>query len=213
MQHLFFIALLLATWPYLATARSVSYPSGITLMQMNNVDFHSIHLHYSPTAKYSVGYRGEYWRDENWQFHGVQLNRLFKRWNQPTSQANFYLKSGLGLAYSDFKTLDHETTLAAFLGMALDWEDRRFFTSYENRIYEAGRISRFFTQQARIGIAPYIGDYGDLHTWLMLQVRHTPEKDNPITVTPFIRLFKGEYLAEFGVDDQGDALLNFIIRF
>ena len=64
-----------------------------------------------------------------------------------------------------------------------------------------------------MGVAPYIGDYGDTHTWLMLQVDHNPSQDDDITFTPLIRVFKGEYLAEAGVSDQGDVLFNWVIRY
>lgn len=194
-------------------ARPVSYPGGWTLMQMNDADVHNLHIHYSPTARYSIGYKAEYWRKEDWQFHGVQLNYLVKRWNQPTSQANIYLKSAAGAAYSDYQSFEGKAEPAVFTGMALDWEDRRFFTSYENSVHYAGKIEKFFMQKARAGVAPYIGDYGDLHTWLMLQVDHNPKADDEITVTPLVRLFKGEYLAEAGVRSDGGVLFNVIVRF
>ena len=200
------LTMLLSHW---AQARPVSYPGGVTLMQLNDLESHSLHLHYSPTVHYSVGYKGEYWRGEQWQFHGVQLNNLIKRWNQRASQANAYLKTGVGMVRSRMG----DSSLAAFTGMAVDWETRRFFTLYENRFYDAGDIDRFFSQKARLGIAPYIGDYGDLHTWLMIQVDHSPEGDDPVVITPLIRVFKHEYLAEIGINDQGKALVNLIIRF
>ena len=208
MRSLIYIVCITMLLPCLVLARPVSYPSGITLMQMNDTDTNSIHIHYSPTARYSIGYRGEYWRDEKWQFHGLQLNNLLKRWNKPASQSNFYIKSGIGINNSH----NSENDFAAFAGVSLDSEDRRFFTSYENRLYKAGDNNRFFTQKARIGVAPYIGDYGDLHTWLILQIDHSPEKDDPATITSIIRLFKGEYLAEVGVNEDGDTVVNFIVR-
>ncbi|MEM9102264.1 MAG: hypothetical protein AAGB12_08065 [Pseudomonadota bacterium] len=195
--------------PAAVWARPVSYPGGITLMQMNDFDTSSIHMHYSPTANYSLGYKGEYWRNDDWHFQGVQINYLIKRWNKPASQANVYLKSGTGWAFDK----DNKNNLAAFTGVSLDWEDRRFFTSYSNRFLEAGQITQFFTQNARVGIAPYMGDYGDLHTWLMLQIDHQPEKENALTTTFLARFFKGEYLVELGVTQDGDALMNFIIRY
>ena len=196
-----------------AEARPVSYPGGWTAMVMNSGDANSVHLHYSPTAYTSVGVRSEYRRANEYQLNSVQMNNLIKRWNSKNSQANFYLKSGVGVAYSDAGDFDGETEAAGFTGIALDWEDRRYFTSYENRYIEAGDIDSSFMQSARVGIAPYIGDYGDLHTWLMLQVDHVPESDEQITVTPLVRLFKDVHLLEAGMSNQGDVLFNYILRF
>lgn len=199
--------LLLQFLPADALARPISYPGGWTVMQNNEPDTNSLHIHYSPTANYSVGYLAEYMQENDWQFHGVQLNNLLGRWNAPHSQANLYLQSGVGLA------IDDGAQAATFTGVAFDWETRRYFTSYENQVFYAGDIDKSFTQKARVGIAPYEGDYGDLHTWLMLQVDHTPSSSEHFKITPLVRLFKGEYLAEAGVSNKGDVLLNWTIRF
>lgn len=199
------------------SARPVSYPGGITLMQMNDNDNdkNSLHLHYSPTAKYSIGYRAEYWREEKWQLHALQFNYLVKRWNKPAEQANFYFKSGLGFINNPSNALDNDNQAVGFAGVAFDWETRRLFASYENRIVkpDSGNIDSFFTQQARVGIAPYIGKYGDLHTWLMLQVDHHSKKQDKTLITPLVRFFKDQYLTEFGISEKGDVLFNLIVRF
>jgi hypothetical protein len=196
-----------------AMARPVSYPGGWTVMQMNDAYSNSLHIHNSPTAKYSVGYKVEYFRDGGWQFHAVQVNNLLHRWNQPDSQANLYLKSAVGVAYSDQSTFDNKSEAAGFTGIASDWENRRFFTSYENRGIYAGDIGKEFSQKARVGVAPYIGDYGDVHTWFMLQVDHAPSATDKVTATPLVRLFKGADLLEAGVNNKGKILFNFIHRF
>lgn len=197
----------------IAHARPVSYPDAWTAMTMNNGDRYSAHLHYSPTANYSIGYKFEYWRDSEFAINAVQLNNLIKRWNMPDAQANLYLKSGAGVAYSNYGDFDHETDPAVYSGMAADWENRRFFLSYENRYTEAGNISDFYMQSARVGVAPYVGDYGDLHTWLMLEAEHQPESDDHYTITPMIRLFKDVHLVEAGVSNHGDVLFNWVIRY
>lgn len=212
-MRLLLCLILLLLLPAQAIARPVSYPGGWTVMQMNDMDANTLHVHYSPTARYSIGYLGEYWREDNWQFHGLQLNYLAKRWNAPSSQANLYLKSALGLAYSDEGAFDGKTEEAGFLGISADWEDRRLFTMYENRLTHAGEIDRFFSQKARVGVAPYLGDYGDLHTWLMVQVDHRPEAEDEFTVTPMVRFFKGVNLVELGASHRGDVLVNWVVRF
>ena len=90
-------------------SRPISYAGGWTIMQMNDLNKHSIHLHFSPSINYSVGYKAEYWRNNEWQFHGAQLNYLLKRFNKPASQANFYIKNGVGLASSDYRSLNRKT--------------------------------------------------------------------------------------------------------
>lgn len=194
-------------------ARPVSYPGGWTGMLMNNGDRNSVHVHYSPTAKTSIGYKYEHWRDKDYDLHAVQMNNLLKRWNNPDSQANIYLKSGVGIVDTKGDRYQDDNELAGFTGISMDWEDRRFFTSYENRFTKAGDIDDFFMQSARVGVAPYIGDYGDLHTWVMLEVEHQPEADDHFTFTPMVRMFKDVHLAEFGVSDNGDVLFNYVYRY
>ena len=214
MRYLFlaFIAMGL-TLPVTAQARPVSYPGGWTMMSMNNGEANNLHIHYSPTAQMSLGYKFEYWRDKEFTLNAVQMNNLIKRWNERHSQANLYLKSGVGVAYSDEGAFDNETEAAGFTGVAADWENRRYFISYENRYTDAGKIDDFFSQSARVGWAPYEGDYGDIHTWLMLQVEHSPENDNNFTVTPLVRFFKDVHLLEAGMNNHGEVLLNYVLRY
>ena len=132
---------------------------------------------------------------------------MLHRRNTKESQANIYLKGAIGLADND------NTYGAASAGIAIDWETRRYFTSYENRYLTTEPIENNFDQKARIGIAPYIGNYGDLHTWLMLEAQHTPEADDKFELTPLIRLFKGAHLIEGGISFDGNATANYIKRF
>lgn len=196
-----------------AQARPVSYPGGWTLMLMNDGDRNSAHVHYSPTAKTSIGYKFEYWHDRDFTLNAFQMNHLLKRWNKLDSQANFYLKTGLGAAYSDADEFDGETDPAGFIGLALDWENRSYFVSYQNRYTGAGNIDDFYQQSFRAGWAPYKGDYGDLHTWFMFQVDNMPEADKNLTVTPLIRVFKNVHLLEIGVNNRGKLLFNYVLRY
>ena len=61
--------------PSIADARPVSYPGGWTLMVMNDKDTNSSHIHYSPSAKYSVGWKHEYLRDTKANADYIQLNK------------------------------------------------------------------------------------------------------------------------------------------
>ena len=156
-----------------------------------------------------VSYPGG-WTVEDVQFTGLQYNRLLKRWNGPSSQANTYFKLGVGQA-DPFGSESPE--LSGFAAFAADWETRRWFTSYEAKATDyAGNKS--VRHSGRVGVAPYIGDYGDLHTWLMLQVDNHPESNEPVTTTPLVRFFKGVQMVELGYTLETEELLaNWIVRF
>lgn len=191
-------------------ARPVSYPGGWTLMLKNDGFKHSAHIHYSSTVSTSIGYKFEDWRDQEFTVNAIQMNNLLKRWNKKNSQANLYLKSGIGIANSN---TDNKNHIAGFTGFAADWEDRQYFIAYRNRYTDAGDIDNFYQQSIRTGWAPYEGDYGDLHTWIMLDVLHRPEADDQFTVTPLVRLFKDVHLVEAGINNHGDIMFNYIFRY
>lgn len=214
MKTLWIAALALASGLVLNTpsaeARPVSYPGGWTLMQMNDGDMSSVHAHYSPTFQDSIGLYSERNWGKDWHFTGIQYNRLLKRWNGDSSQANVYFKVAAGQADA-FGPESPE--LAGFVGFSADWETRRWFVSYEGRAYDLG-FGQDARQTARVGVAPYIGDYGDLHTWLMLEVANDPEANTPTKLTPLVRFFYDVQLLEIGYTPEDEELmLNWIIRF
>ncbi len=203
-------ALLASVVSLSAYARPVSYPGGWTVMQMHDADRTSLHVHYSPTFKKSIGVRYENQQDDNSHLGGLQVNHLLGRINKKGSQANFYLKTFAGIS-----SKEADIDPAGSLAFATDWETRRHFVSYEAHVEAVATKGSSFHQTGRVGIAPYIGDYGDLHTWLMLQVDHRPDDiDETFTATPLVRFFKGRDMLEAGVQlDTGKAMLNYIHRF
>jgi len=197
-------------------ARPVSYPGGWTLIWNTTGVGDSLLVHYSPTARYSLGAFVERNRDLDFVFYGGQYTRLLKRWNTRESQANLYFSSGVGAAFSsgdDDFTPEGAAQAAGFVGVSADWETRRLFASYATRTFVAGGIPDRFTQTARLGFAPYVADYGKLHTWLMVEVAHRPGNEDEISVTPLIRFFKSTFLFEAGISDRGEARFNATFRF
>lgn len=191
-------------------ARPISYSGGKTIMQSNNAVSSSIHVHYSPSYKYSIGYRGEYFRDQKLAFNGLQLNNLVKRWNLPSAQGNIYIKSGIG--NSNKSPID---TLSGFLGVAGDFETRKYYISYRNNYLKSDKnlISQF-QQSARFGFAPYVANYNNIHSWIILDITHIPTSTKEkIITTPILRVFKGLHLTEFGVSSNKRLIFNYIIRF
>ncbi len=204
-----FILTLLLLASASAFARPVSWPGGWTSMQRNSFEESRLHLHYSQNAFNSYGLVLEDSHQSDAKYAGLQWNHLLKRRNTRYSQANLYFKAQLGV-------LDavNEEELAATIGIGGDWETRRYFTSYEASYREADNLNDGnFKHAARIGIAPYVAEYGNWHTWLMLQVDHLPDAEDDVVITPLVRLFKGNYLFEAGMSDEQDALFNWIIRY
>ncbi len=179
-------------------------------MQMNNGDRSSAHVHYSPTFQDSVGLYLESNWTEDFTFVGGQYNRLLKRWNGESSQANLYAKLAAG-GVEHHK--DDGQDGAAFIELAADWETRRWFVSYAARAWRIGERD-MAQQSARLGVAPYIGDYGDLHTWIMVEIDNNPTANDAVTTTPLLRFFKGVQMVELGWTLETDTpLINWIYRF
>ncbi|MCI5047941.1 MAG: hypothetical protein MRY59_10590 [Aquisalinus sp.] len=200
-----------------AGARPVSYPQGWTLMQMNEAEANWLHLHYTTDPRTSIGLKIENQGYADHVFVGGQYNRLLKRWNAPNSQGNTYLKLGLGVADGDFNHALDATKAAGFVRFAADWETRRWFTAANASVY-AREGKAMTSQKARLGVAPYVADFGALHTWLMVEGNWTQNRDadqgqDAFTVTPLVRFFKGNSLLEVGYSSNDEPLFNFVYRF
>lgn len=208
-----------AALPALAEARPVSYPSGWTVMLRGDADFNSVHAHYTPDPKHSIGLRVIYDRDRDFVYTGAQINRLIKRWNKHDSQANIYGMISAGIVTDETSSqLAREDDAGGFIALAADWETRRYYVSARAEHWERGRFGDETAYHGRLGIAPYVAGTGALHTWFMVEGRHRPESDGPISedklrATALLRFFKGPSLLELGVDDQGEPMLNYIHRF
>ena len=194
-----------------AEARPVSYPEGWTLMLKNDRFNNSLHAHYTTDIRHSVGLRLVYDRERDFVFAGGQANRLFKRWNNPDSQANWYGRVAVGGAFDEGGNRGDDE--AVFIGTSIDWENRRWFTEAAVEYWDAGVYGDWSSWHGRLGVAPYIANTGSLHTWFMVELHNRPENDDPNGVTGLVRFFKGETLVELGVDDEGEALVNLIQRF
>ena len=194
-------------------ARPVSYVGGWTLMTYNDYKNNSLLIHFTPSSKYSLGYNIEYWNEKEYWINNFNLNYLLKRINKKNSQANFYFKSGLGVLYSDFNENTEKKEYVAMLNFSTDWETRRNFISYSTELIKSETVANIFMQKARIGFAPYLANYGEIHTWIMYELDYMSSSDNNLTSAAIFRFFKSTNLLEVGMDENRRILLNFIKRF
>ena len=195
------------------TARPVSYTGGWTIIEESDRQASSALVHYTPAPSWSIGLRTEVNRDNDYAIYSVHPTLLAKRWFGKDYQGNLYFHGGIGVASGVYGNPLRDET-AVYGGIMADWETRSLFAGYRSRYLDAGHFGDQFMHAARVGYAPYEGDSGDLHTWLMLEIDHRPAEEVPITATPLVRLFKGPLLLEVGYNlTVNQPLLNFTYRF
>ena len=196
-----FIGLLVALMSAsIIEARPISWTGGSTIMYKSNSMMSSYYYHYSPSFKYSVG--AEYINDRyyNDQYISIRSTYLLDRKNTKASQRNLYLTASISTKSND----------DLYYGVHGDWETRRYFTSFS--ILDKRASQKDYTEnEFQIGIAPYLGEYNQLHTWIMLKSKEDTRDDKWKTY-PFIKLFKGDFLLEVG-SKESHWDLHFMKRF
>jgi hypothetical protein len=182
-------------------ARPISYSGGSTIMSFSDNIKDSLYYHYSPSYKYSVGIeniRDKYFND-NYSY--VRFTYLLNRKNTESSQRNLYLQSGISSeGFNKF-----------FYGMHGDWETRRLFVGFGLKETKK-KIHDYSEQYYQIGVAPYLGDYGDLHTWIMIKAKEN-SLENKWSTYPVLKFFKGNLLAEFGYSEKTEWDVHLMYRF
>ena len=196
-----------------AAARPVSYTGGWTLIETSNRASSAGLLHYTMNYNLSVGARYEWQRGSDTRVTAIQPTFLAKRWFGRDYQANLYFSGGMGMAERERGGIENSET-TKFVSVMADWETRSLFVSYEGRRMNLGQLGNQTMHAARVGWAPYEGDTGALHTWLMLEVDRREHLDERTSVTPLLRFFKGPALLEVGYNlTDPSPLFNFTYRF
>lgn len=203
------IPIVLLIVPGMASAKPISYVDGFMVMQENDETGHTLSLDYTVNPKLAVGlYAKKESGDTDFETIGPQVNTLLKRWNLPDGQGNIFNMTGAGVS-----RFNGNNEFSAWTGILADYETRRIFTSYEARLMYAGDIEKSVWQRARVGFAPYLANYEDLNTWLMVQVDHHPAKEDNVVVTPLVRFFYKTTLVEAGYSSNDHVMFNWVLQF
>lgn len=202
------LILALSTLSTPSHAKPITWPDGKQIMFMHDDQMTSAHAMYTLTPKLSLTARVDTMRDDDTTIAGVSATTLLKRWNFKDAQANIYVGGGLGAA-----DIDGDTAPAVFSDVLADYETRRIFLSYEANGVATSKDFDQLWHRTRIGIAPYVGDYDDVHTWLMIQTDLRPNQDDDFTVTPMVRVFQTDWMVEGGVSTKGNIMTNIIWQF
>ena len=182
-------------------ARPISYSGGSTIMSMSDNMKDSIYYHYSPTYKYSVGIESVNDKFFDKDYIYLRFTYLLNRKNTKNSQRNLYFQSAIS----------PDDLNENFYGIHGDWETRRFFTGFGYKRV-INNIRDFTEQYYQVGIAPYIGEYGDFHTWVMLKSKKNSLSGDWATY-PVLKFFKGDFLVEIGYDSDLDWDIHMMYRF
>lgn len=180
-------------------SRPISYSGGHTLMHFNDSMKESIYYHYSPTYKFSIGLETMQNKVFSTNETNIRFTYLLNRKNKKLSQRNLYFQSA-------FSSKDNNYAY----GMHGDWETRRYFIGFDYK--EVKNIIDYTDKHIQLGVAPYLGEYGDLHTWLMVKTKKNSLNNKQITY-PVIKFFKGNVLLELGYDKKTDWDIHLMYRF
>jgi hypothetical protein len=196
-----------------AQAHPVAFEGATAVQFFSDVRMREVQLYHSITSRHSLGTRyirlgsGEEKRDlalggANWLLH---------RWNRDSSQANVYLGGALGNTWN--------TTRSGMTGLFeidTDWESRQYYVAAQFRGIEPIGKSRgersIYSGYARVGFAPYVAEYGDIHTWVILEVDRMTRSGMSTQVTPLLRFFHRNVLFEIGRSFDDNWKFNFMIH-
>ena len=182
-------------------ARPISYSGASTLMAFSDDIKNSVYYHYSPTYKYSVGV--EFIRDkfQKKNYASFRFTSLLSRKNTQHSQRNLYFQSGISFDKSHNR----------LYGIHGDWETRRWYTGFNFKKIDSEGVN-YIDQFYQVGVAPYIGEYGDLHSWILIKIRKNSFESDWSTY-PVLKFFKGNALIELGFSRKTHWDAHLMYRF
>ena len=182
-------------------ARPISYSGGSTVMSNTDNMRDTFYYHYSPPYKYSLGLeavKDNYFKTD---FSYFRLTYLLNRKNTRYSQRNLYFQSGVSS-----KGLNNN-----FIGVHGDWETRRWFIGFGYKKV-SNDIIEYDDKFLQLGVAPYLGEYGDFHTWVMVKSKKNDLLESWSTF-PVLKFFKGNFLIEFGYNNKTEWDSHVMYRF
>lgn len=204
---LFIVACGTLTTP--ANAMSVSYQGSVGLMGWNSPTVTQWVANYSvtPWVAPAIEYFGLRGGKGDRELYFPQVGLLLKRWNNEGSQANIYINAGYGIDRKDGKNSGALNT-----EVQVDWETRRYYLDVELQSVRLVKSNPYNFGRFRAGFAPYLAEFEQLHSWLIMQAERSDYFGSETSVTPLIRLFYQNVLIELGTSLKGEMNFNFMIH-
>lgn len=192
-----------------ASAHPVAYDGARQWMTGVAGDAFNFEVYQSYTAQTAWGLHAMWFdRPKNDGFAALQHNWLLKRWNLPDAQANIYASLGAGIAKREGISAEP----AAVGTFRADYETRRIYTAFDTK----GMTSEAFNRgiaSVEAGFAPYLAEFDELNTWIILQAKFTTGMDDEFNLIPKLRFFKNNIFVELGATHRGKPVASLMVHF
>ena len=206
------VLILMCLFCFDVLAHPVSFKNSIGVMGDHAPKISHIQLNYSWKHWFATGLHHLSVRpyDKVEKAHFFSTNFLLKRWNGDGLQGNIYAVLGVGQSRLSGNPKDAGLGLIQF-----DIEDRKYY--FLSKYMQTQNNDEIEIKQAtiRVGIAPYVGSFEDIHSWIILEwqkseiLRSLKDQDTSL----FLRLFYQNVLFEIGHSLDGDVKFNYITHF
>lgn len=194
-----------------AAARPVSYADGHILIVDHQPDLDVVSYTFSPSFRWSASAGAlrlqGLERSDTLELAYVRGSHLLKRWNLHAAQANAFVWGGLGESRTALGD-----GLARHIGLQLDYETRRVYTSLVSELHEGdGWSHRMDT--ASLGWAPYEHDVGRVATWVVLRgMRTSNSVEDDVEPIAVLRFFTTRWWLEVGANGDGQPVANLMLN-
>jgi hypothetical protein len=202
-----------------ATAKPIAFQDGWTVMaELGTNTMREAQVFYAPKYWWSGGLTLTKLIADDRSFEreipAVQLNYLVKRWNLPAAQGNVFAWGGIGSARGYDAAGRFSGVATPHVGAQADYETRSVYASAKTVWFHSERFSHR-VDTVQLGVAPYQHDYEDLAVWFVVQARRYSGGILPgkTEVLPLLRLFKGNFWIEAGVDREKRAQVMVMMNF
>jgi hypothetical protein len=195
--------------PVLAGAHPIPFKDAIAVTSLNQSFQSDASVSYSFNRRAAIGARFLRFDEGGHKSSMIapQLNFLAKRWNGEGFQSNIYTAIAVGPA--SYNGHEHSAILTA---LEADAETRKLYVSGKAEKMWTGEGHDSWHLVSRVGAAPYVANFTQLATWIMVQYDYNPLLRGWDKVTPLVRMFYKSYLWEAGVSTDGDWLLNLMVH-
>ncbi len=205
------LALTLLTCAIRVQAAPMSFKDSAMLMGDLSGNWQELQSNYAFTTRDAIGgsitrMRSDDGRPEERLIQAEYTRRLM-RWNQPDSQSNLWLISGIG-QWQDA----HRTHPMLTPGIQADYETTRVYASALARLYRADGVQRDVVS-SRFGVSFFEAAYEDTQPWVVLEVRRMHDVSARIEATPMLRLVNRRFFAELGMSQSAHLRANFMYTF